>query len=177
MEDCQKRPTAECKMMLFSRSLAKRSPPKPEDQFVKSRPTACSGGDRLNKKAFLSTIGVERYTETDQSLVSLAEQRLDEIRTVLAENDQDTSAAARILKTTPSSLRSKINALSSVVSSSFMKNEATSPSPARRYFEKLRTPWSINSYDPSKLEVCIDIKSPVGSVRLSVSIPEVKNPQ
>jgi hypothetical protein len=144
---------------------------RPEQSYSqKNRNGACSGLDRLNKKAFLSMIGAEKYTPPN-GLVFRDEEKLEELKKVLEENNSNVMLAAASLGIAPSVFRKRYNALSAVVSLATSVKEPASPTPQRRFFENILKPWSITSFDPKKKEVCVDIQAGPITSHVSANIP------
>lgn len=171
MDNCPEQNKKECIMARFRNSLNAR-PAASYDARQPRKSQACEGLERLNKISFLASIGSKRYIGPDFKVVSLAEQKLNELIEILEENGMDWNKSAASLGISPSVLRKRYNSLLSVVESSTISNEErASPTPERRYFEKLSTPWSITSFDPASREVCIEIEGDSIIAHISSRLP------
>lgn len=132
---------------------------------------SCNGTMRLNKSSFLSSIGAKIYSGANFKVVSIAEQKLNELLTVLEENEMDWGRAAASLGISPSVLRKRYNSVLSVVESATINDEPASPTPERRYFENLSRPWVITSFDPDSREVCIEVEGDSIVAHISSILP------
>lgn len=166
MTECPLKNYAECTAYAMRKALASRATPRPKDLVG-----ACKGTQRLNKKAFLSMVGAKKYTPRVDSVASVALLKLEEIRQTLSENGGDFAASARSLGTTPSRLRMKYNFLLSQESATTVDGDPYSPTPERRFYEKLARPWSIVSFDPRKGEVCVEIDAGPSIAHLASTVP------
>ena len=159
---------------------------------------ACKGTDRLNKKALLSFLGPDRYVapasfvplsniqyETKvKSANALAnfngrqqwpsvgfqyKTKVDAQNTLDQFEGNHKAAAASLGLSIPSFMR-RLSGYPGPVSN----DEARSSGTTRRYLEGLVVPWSIMSFDVSKREVCLDVRSDSGTTHLAVTIPGQK---
>ena len=135
------------------------------------RNQACSGTDKLNKKAFLSMIGAKRYIQ-QIPVVSFSEEQKARVLEVLKQNSGDLRRAAIILGMSVSTLKRKLDRWKTYFEP--INEEPASPTPSRRYFENLSVPWGIRNFDAQKREVCVELNAPAGKVVLSVQIPNQK---
>lgn len=135
---------------------------------------ACNGTLRLSKSAFLSFLGSKKYTRTPGNPAdSLDEMEKIKIQDELALNNGNLKLTAAKLRMSLSTLRRKLERWANQVNTA-ASDELQSPSPSRRYFENLKSPWEIVSFNPSTREVCINIRSRSGDRTLSVIIPNYK---
>lgn len=170
MVDCSGKSVEECKLARFRQSVALRGGTSYEKRQKNRTSGACLGTERLAKRSFLSMIGAKRYTDPYSNAVSLAERRLTELEDALNSKGSVASAAAS-LGISPSTFRRRSNMLSAVVSSGLIRDEPASPTPERRFYEGLLTPWSITNFDAQTREVCVDIHARPGIAHLSSTIP------
>lgn len=166
MNECPLKNYAKCTAYAMRKALASRATPRPKDLVG-----ACKGIQRLNKKAFLSMVGANKYTPPVGSVVSADLLKLEEIRQTLSENGGDFVAAARSLGTVPSRLKMKYNLLLSREIATTVEGDPYSSTPERRFYEKLTRPWSITSFDPRKGEVCVEIDAGPSIAHLSSTVP------
>lgn len=137
---------------------------------------ACSGNERLNKKAFLSMIGANKFIKPKFNN-SLKNKQIEEIKRLLQENNGDKKVTASMLGITVSSLNRKLNYSDVEV---INDDEVGSPNLSRRYFENLKIDWKISSFDSQTKQVCIELnpekcsKKCFNPVYLSVVVPVPK---
>jgi hypothetical protein len=132
---------------------------------------ACSGNEKLNKKAFLSMIGVSKFIKPNFNFKnSIRNQEINKIKKILEENNGNKQKTAAMLGISVSSLKRKLNNYENIVEI-INEDQIQSPTPSRRYFENLKTDWEITSFDYQTREVCININAKPGIVRLSVVVP------
>ena len=132
---------------------------------------ACSGTSRMTKSALLAMMGYSKFTQSAFNDPTQTDKKMDAITRVLSENGGDYNKTAVVLGIKASSLKRWVKSWDQTSPSN---NESESPSPTRRFYEKIQNPWSIKSFDPIKREVCIDIKARSGTNHLSYTIPEQK---
>lgn len=171
MAECTYSANSDCTLSRANKLARERGRTSYEARLSRVSSDACTGTQRLDKTAFLSMIGARKDYRATGFVVSNAEARLQEMKKALADSDNDIDAAASKLETTPSRFRARLNALSSVVESSIIRDQPASPTPQRRYFEGLSTPWSIVAFDSTTREVCVDLKAKSGTSHLSVTVP------
>lgn len=162
---------SECTLLKARESLKNR----PEASYEQRQPRkgACTGTSRLNKKAFLSMIGAKKYTPPNTTILSLDAQRLDVLQKALEDNGSNLMLAAASLGISPSVFRKRYNMLSTVVNSTTIK-EPASPTPERRFFENIRNPWSITSFNTKTREVCVDVRSKSTTTHFSSTVPNYR---
>lgn len=158
----------------MSLSLKTRNPGSYERSNIR-HVEACTGNERLNKKAFLSMIGAKKYTAPILDFgATLEQQRLAEIQDVLDSNNGDITKAAAEMGITPSNFKRRYNMLTSRATS--INDEPASPTPERRFFENLASRWSITSFSSKDRKVCIDVDAGPTVTHLSSKIPAPNNP-
>jgi hypothetical protein len=135
---------------------------------------ACSGTESLNKKAFLSFLGSERFKNNDSNFVSLDELQKQKTYEILNQYDNDLKLTARYLNMSLSTLRTKLNKWKSQDESNLIKDEPASPNPSRRFFENIGNTWNIVSFSSRLREVCIEIKKPHGTSLVYQKLPNLK---
>jgi hypothetical protein len=159
---------------------------------------ACKGTDRLNKKALLSFLGPDKYV-APASFVPFSnieyETKVKSAKALENFNGRQPWPSVGIQYKTKVDARNTLNAFNgnhkAAASSlglsvaSFMRRLEGDPGPTsndearsigntRRYLEGLVVPWSITSFDISKREVCLDIRSDSGTTHLAVTVPSQK---
>lgn len=135
---------------------------------------ACDGTSRLSKSAFLSFLGSNKYKRTLGNPVdSLDEIEKINIKDELNSNNGNLKITAAKLGMSISTLKRKLNKWENQINTA-ASDELQSPSPSRRYFENLKSPWQIVSFNLNTREVCVEIQSPSGIVNVSVFIPNYK---
>jgi len=130
------------------------------------KPGACNGNQRLRREAFLSMIGSSKISRPVLD-ATIDEQQMAVLRKYVADAGGNVALAAARLGITPASLKRKLYRKDVTVLAS---DEVASTNPARRYFENLQVPWSVTNFDPSTGEVCTEIRSKSGTVRLSTTV-------
>jgi hypothetical protein len=132
---------------------------------------ACSGTEKLNKKAFVSMLGAKKFIKPNFSpKSSFVEQEKQRVKKLLSDNNNNKQKTAAQLGISVSSLKRKLEGWDNQVEV-INDDQLASPNPARRYFENLTTDWRITSFSYETREVCVDLNSKSGTVRLSVIVP------
>lgn len=132
---------------------------------------ACSGNEKLNKKAFLSMIGASKFIKPNfNANNSLKNQEINKIKKLLSDNDGNKQKTAAMLGISVSSLKRKLNNFENTVET-ISEDQIQSPTPSRRYFENLKEDWEITSFNYQTREVCVDVKGRSGTVKLSIIAP------
>lgn len=135
------------------------------------RKNACSGNEKLNKKAFLSMIGASKFVKPNfNPKSSFKNQEIEKIKKLLSDNNGNERKTAAILGISISSLKRKLNNFENTVEI-INEDQIQSPTPSRRYFENLKEDWQITNFDYQTREVCVDIKGKAGTVKLSIVVP------
>jgi len=129
---------------------------------------ACSGTSRLSKRNFLSMVGPSPFSSSNSAVPTISEEKKQKVLEVIANNGGKIGRAAVVLGVSASSLKRWAAAgnESATVSSS-----TSSANPTRRFYESIRSPWSIVSFDPQKREVCLEIRSPACTTNLGYTVP------
>jgi hypothetical protein len=133
------------------------------------RKDACSGTSRMTKPALLAMMGYSKFVQATFSDPTLTDQKMDAVMKALSQNGGDYNKTSVVLGVKASSLKRWVQSWSQT---STPNSESTSPNRTRGFYEKIKNPWSITSFDPTKREVCIDIDARVGTNHLSYTIPE-----
>lgn len=132
---------------------------------------ACSGNEQLNKKAFLSMIGASKFVKPNFNYKnSFKNQEIKKIKKLLLDNEGNKQKTAAMLGISVSSLKRKLNNYENTVEI-INDDQIQSPNLSRRYFENLKEDWEIVSFNYQTREVCVDINSKSGTVKLSVIVP------
>ena len=132
---------------------------------------ACSGNEKLNKKAFLSMIGAKKFIKPNfNNKNSIKNKEIEKIKKLLADNNNNKQITAAMLGISVSSLKRKLNNFENTIEV-INDDQIKSPTPQRRYFENLKTDWEITNFDYQTREVCININAKAGTVKLSVVVP------
>lgn len=164
--ECRQQSYQECLISKIKRSLKARK----NSYDSRATKNKCHGTEELNKIAFLSMIGVKRYSTPKTIVVAREEERFEVLDKALKENNGDFQKAARSLEITSSVFKRRYNMLYSRVNSNAINEETASPTPERRFFENLSNPWSIKSFDPETREVCIDVNAGATITHISSTI-------
>ena len=135
---------------------------------------ACSGTEKLNKKAFVSMLGARKFIKPNFNPKNyIGEQEKKKIESLLALNNGNKQKTAAQLGISVSSLKRKLSSWENQVEI-INDDELQSPNPSRRFFENLKTDWQITSFSYQTREVCVDLNAKPGKVRLSVIVPPQK---
>ncbi|NBT58147.1 hypothetical protein EBT16_05120 [bacterium] len=137
-----------------------------ESSYHERNRGACQGNQKLNKKAFISMLGSPSFSRPSVA-ASNAELEAARVAKVLEEQGGDQRKAAAALGITIQTLKRK---LSPPEPSKTPYDEEGSPNLTRRYFEKLKSPWKITSFNTSNGEVCAEITSPSAVVHVSATV-------
>jgi hypothetical protein len=132
---------------------------------------ACSGKGRITKGALLQMMGDKASNATFLYGQSLAEEKKDKILKVIEENGGKLNRAAVILGIRASSLQRWVKQWASETPKIPQDSPTTS---TRSFYEGIRNPWSITSFDTATRDVCIEIKTPSSTNLLSFTIPNMK---
>lgn len=140
--------------------------------FQKLEKNACSGVEKLNKKAFLSMLGSKKFEKTN-FMVSFDEIQQQEVNNALALFEGNKKKAAAYLQISKSSLDNKLKKYD--MQSDLVPNsdETTSPNQSRKFFENIENPWKINSFSSRTKQVCVEINNPSTITLISQIIPSI----
>ena len=133
--------------------------------------TACSGTSRLSKKSLLASMGYGAFSPPPMTDPPLSLQKKEKILEVVEDNGGDLRRASIILGISVSSLRRRIAMWNAP---SVPQTAPQSPSSTRRFYESIKNPWSVTSFDPSKREACVEIRTPSATTHLSFDMPSLK---
>jgi len=125
----------------------------------------CKGGLDVSEKALISMLGSDRFSK--RPTVSYAEQKKSELLTALGDASNDIGVAAARLGLSKSSLK---RMLASTETSFIAYDEANPIGKQRRYLEKNMGKWTVSALSSYSGNACIEMKSPSGTVRLSVTV-------
>jgi hypothetical protein len=131
------------------------------------RRDACSGTERLSKKALLSMLGEKKQPK--QPVVSVADQEYASTADLFEKNNKDLDATASMLGLKKSSLKRKLANTTSAYSA---YNETSPDSISRKYLENNFASWTVSSFDAKTMEACLDMTNGSGTIRLSVAVPK-----
>lgn len=173
MSNCQSDNKSDCFLFRVRKAIKEKMVSKD----IQANPRqACKGTEKLNKIAFLSMIGAERYVPPKNSIISAEEIRLETLNNALKENNYDEQAAAYYLGMRLAVFKRRRNILSSIVNSTNINEEPASPTPERRFFEKLNAEWNITSFNSITREVCVEVNNGKTVSHLSSFVPKQNNP-
>lgn len=132
---------------------------------------ACSGTGRLSKGALLSMMGGGAFVPPPLTEPPLAEEKKQRILDVIEENGGNVNRASVVLGISASSLRRRL-----LQWSQRPPTPTASPRTTRGFYEGVRAPWGVRSFDPSKREVCIEIRTPSSTNTLAFTVPSYRFP-
>lgn len=132
---------------------------------------ACSGRASLSKAAFLSMTGGGPFKPTPLAETPIAEDRKQKILEVIQENGGNLNRASVVLGISASSLRRRLAQWSSPPAI-----DNARPRTTRAFYEGIQSPWSVQSFDSEKREVCIEIRTPSSTNILSFGVPSWRFP-
>lgn len=144
--------------------------PKSTKQIIKN---ACNGTDKLNKMAFLSMIGAKKFQKTNQ-IVSFDEVQKQSVLDILNQNNGNVKLTAKHFNWPISTLKIKLNKWS-IQNQTINEDEVASPDVSRRFFENIKNPWDIISFNTKSRNACVEIKTKSGNYLLSQTIPNLKS--
>ena len=131
---------------------------------------ACSGTARLSKGALLSMMGDGPFRPPPMNEPPLSEQQRDRILSAIHDNRGNLNRASVVLGIAASSLRRRI----ALWEAPNAPREEESSNPTRRFFERIKSPWSVRSFDPRSREVCIEIKNPTTTTNFGYKAPSYR---
>lgn len=127
----------------------------------------CLGSEKLNKQAFLSMIGIERFRKTNFTYSSL-EQYKNNIQNKINYFQENTRTAGNYFGSTPTRIERKLKTTYPI-----SESEEYSPSLTKKYLEKNKN-WTIRNFNSFNKEVCVEMKNKSTKIVFSVSIPSQK---
>lgn len=135
---------------------------------------ACSGTGRLSKAALLSMMGEGTFVPPPLTETPLAEDRKQKILDVLGENGGNVNRASVVLGISASSLRRRLAQWSNAEGQT---TPTARPKTTRGFYESIRNPWGVKSFDFEKREACVEIETPSSVSHLSFTVPSWKFPE
>lgn len=133
---------------------------------------ACSGTRRLSKGALLSIMGEGTFVPTPPVEMPLAEDRKQKILETIKANGGNINRASVVLGIAASSLRRRLDQWSS----EGKPRPPSRPKTTRSFYEGIKSPWRVHSFDVDKREVCVEISTPSSVNHLSFTAPSWKFP-
>lgn len=134
---------------------------------IRVRNRACSGSGRLSKGALLSMMGEGAFVPPAMTSPPLSAEKRQKVLDVIAANGGSVNRASVVLGRSASSLRRWLLQWSSATPTT--APEAANPT--RRFYDKIKNPWRVTSFDPDKREACTEISTRCGKTRLSFTVP------
>lgn len=98
---------------------------------------------------------------------SVSDEKKQKILEVLEDNGGDLNRTSVVLGVSASSLRRRLRQWAEPSAPPFRE----SPSPTRRFYERIKNPWKVTSFDTDKREACSEISTPSGKTHLSFTVP------
>ena len=102
----------------------------------------------------------------------LAEDRKQKILETIPANGGDINRASVVLGIAASSLRRRLAQWSSFQA----ETSPYRPKTTRTFYEGIKSPWRVHSFDVDKREVCVEISTPSSVNHLSFTVPSWKFP-
>lgn len=133
---------------------------------------ACSGKGHLSRGSFLAIAGDADLPPKVSAMPTMSEEKKQKVLEVLANNGGKVGRASVVLGVSVSSIKRWVAAW---VEEQRPVIRPPYTSPTRRFYESVRNPWSVTSFDPEKREVCLEIKNPSCTVNLGYTIPSWKS--
>jgi transposase-like protein len=118
-------------------------------------------------------MGYGTFAPSPPTETPLAEEKKQKILDVIAENGGNVNRASVVLGISAASLRRRLAQWAS-------PNAGATPSrprTTREFYESIRSPWSVLSFDVEKREVCVEIRTPSSTNLLSFTVPSWKIPE
>lgn len=125
----------------------------------------------MSKGALLAYMGEKATPAAFLYGQTPAEEKKEKILGVVASNGGNLNRAAVILGIRASSLRRWVKQWSAE-ETPIRKEFPTTRT--RSFYEGIKTPWSVTSFDPATRDVCIEIRTPSSTNTLSFTIPAQK---
>jgi hypothetical protein len=128
------------------------------------RRNACSGRERLSKKSFLSMLNppLKKRPEPPKTIRDQERQR---VLSAIEYCGGKKTTAASMMGITVESLNRKMNITAT--------DQQTANSPSGSFFERMRSKWTITSFDSETFEVCAEVSLPHGKNYLSTKISKI----
>jgi hypothetical protein len=116
-------------------------------------------------------VGDAPFSPSSAAVPAISEVKKQRVLEVIADNGGKIGRAAVVLGVSASSLKRWVTAWNEP---NTVSSRQSSTNPTRRFYESIRNPWSIISFDPKKREVCLEIRTPACTTNLSHTIPSWK---
>lgn len=116
-------------------------------------------------------MGDRPFVQAAPTDLPISEQKKARILEVLGENQGNVNRTSVALGISAASLTRMLASWSQTPAKT---TSPTSNSTTRRFYESLKAPWSVKSFDPATREACIEIRAKGGVVNLSFTTPALR---
>lgn len=111
------------------------------------------------------------FTPTPLTEPTISDLKKERIMSVVDANGGDLNRASVVLGISASSLRRRIEGWKA---QNATQDTTTGQNPTRKFYDKIKNPWSVRSFDTDSKEVCIEIRNPSATVLLAYTAPSYK---